>query len=150
MNLQQAKNLYVTIIAMREMQHPEFFSMRDWIHQCMCADEEQIANIVENNIHGIPCCILGIWGSRPDLQSIVKITDNGHPNSIFKLHKFTDGNGIELSYMSSDILNHFGIDSVESENLFTSDNVGVNSRDTAIESILTFLLQKGYTEDQLI
>jgi len=135
MNKRQAQRLLNVARALREYEHPERFDMGCYIYT-----HEYLLRKGKLKKHedwcGTPGCALGTYASRSDLQRVLRVGS----------HMTFDHNGDEISeptmvlawnpkrphYKSIEVLDHFGINHDEAEELFSC--TGCGSAQTPIEA----------------
>lgn len=139
----QAQRLLNVSRALREALIPEAFTMDAYVHDYFvpAALENQLdaaydanddAKIEEleqktEDFCGTPACALGHYGSRRDLQRVIRIG-----SSRFWGTGLFYGNNKQADYSDPKLLKHFGIDEDQAYQLFSGD--GCNGAQTAVQA----------------
>ncbi len=93
-----ARRLLKVAQALRESPDPGKFTMVQFGHGC-----------------GTPACALGHYAARRDLQKTFKLNPDAYSKNESML---VNNTGFRVGYDDTEIENHFGIDSEESDELF--------------------------------
>ena len=119
--------------ALRESPIPNAFTMRTYLHGDSY-DEFYHDLDAKNWPCGTPACALGHYGARTDLQKTFKVkkVPSFSMDGSDALNVCSRANSYTISYNQSAVLNHFGIDSDQAENLFGPNGCG-NAK-TAIQA----------------
>jgi len=134
MNKRQARRLLNVARALREYEHPERFDMN-----CYVYNYEYLAMEGKLEKHedwcGTPGCALGTYASRSDLQRVLRINEcitiDVHGNRINQpVMVLASKPNFTADY--NDVLEHFGINDEEAEELF--DHGGCGNAQTPIEA----------------
>lgn len=118
MNAIQKKRLLNVAKALRESKKPKKFTMGhyvwgDFISPDLVGPEAEFC--------GTPACALGHYGSRRDLQKLMKI--DTQTNAIGKVQHvlvFASRPDAVVDFASEAVREHFGIDGYEASDLFSS------------------------------
>lgn len=105
------KRLLNVAKALRESKSPQAFTMYYYVHSGYTTDNK--GKVPEC---GTPACALGHYAARRDLQRTLYIDS--------KTAVIGTKDGRESDYGSYAVLNHFGLDHAQSEELFGGDGCG--------------------------
>lgn len=113
MAIEQMRN---AVRALRECARPETFTMTTYVH-----GERYQSNFDKRaDWCGSPGCVLGNYASRTDLQDLLQITWRGaEPAVAFKSWPYED-----FVFHDPRVLDHFGIDVKEADELFSAHGCG--------------------------
>lgn len=153
MNKRQAQRLLRVAKSLRESPNPKLFSMDVYVHSaanvvCQLAvdstydDEGNEIDAIdangvvlkEENFCNTPACALGHYGSRGDLQRIMRVgesrTDRNGTDGNFSLLVYGNNRGVDFN--DPKILEHFGINGEQAEDLFSME--GCDYAQTPLEA----------------
>lgn len=118
-NVANFKNLIRAV----ESAHPDDFTMETYANDC-----------------GTPACVLGHYASRGDLQSEFRLTSP----RINMMKMVRNHAGHALSYVSEEVLTHFGLTPDEADALFSEGGCGQagDDRDAALQYLRLFLKER--------
>lgn len=129
MNKRQAKRLLNVARALRESPAPHLFDMGAFVNDAEWLSYK--SGRVEfdpalENFCGTPACALGHYGSRPDLQHIVKIVkERGLDRDGHAVYDLRFLNNQHVNYDDGTKLpEHFGLNYKQMSELFDSDGCG--------------------------
>lgn len=157
MNKRQANRLLNVARALRELPHPERFTMGTYLHT---ADDVNYGD-VEPNWCGTPGCAIGTYASRPDLQRLITVefktetvydekTDTHVEVRDPTLMFTSNGDRYGFDHTDEQVQEHFGITYDETDLLFDGDGCG--NAQTALEAaafIEKFVASK-YIDDEAV
>lgn len=131
MNKRQAQRLLRAAKSVEESEIPEAFTMKCFFHGDGIGGSTP-EKAQEKNWCGTPACVLGHYGSRPDLQRLFvvelvpeSLTYNSEGNLVKIEHpelKYRSGGG--LCFSDDEFLDHFGVTEQQAIDLFDMNGCG--------------------------
>lgn len=135
MNPIHATRLLNVAKALRESKQPEKFDMGTYV--------ASVEGTAETEFCGTPACAVGHYASRPDLQDLLAIKVRQDGLGLYPYLAFA-GTVCAASYVSEDVLEHFGITEDEADELFDEEGCGdAKTPVEAAEYIERFVADRG-------